>query len=114
MDLFMTASVSVGAHPGRHDAGAVSMPWDAAGADRPARVAGGGPAPRRRCGRGRLRHPQQRASAAGDDGPRLAPEEKRLKKLGADVGPPAEHFYVTEAKGPLADGEVDRARRWGQ
>src|SRR4051812_3626945 len=33
MDLFMTASVSVGAHPGRHDADAVSMPWDAAGAD---------------------------------------------------------------------------------
>lgn len=41
-------------------------------------------------------------------------EEKLLKKLGADVVAPAEHFYVTDAKGPLADGEVDRARRWGQ
>src|SRR3954452_10591128 len=41
-------------------------------------------------------------------------EEKLLKKLGPDVVARAEHFYVTDAKGPLADGEVDRARRWGQ
>jgi len=41
-------------------------------------------------------------------------EEKLLEKLGADVVTPAEHFYVGDAKGPLADGEVDRARRWGQ
>ena len=41
-------------------------------------------------------------------------EEKLLKGLGATLVAPAEHFRVTDAKGPLADGEEDRASRWGR
>ncbi|MGY2082398.1 hypothetical protein [Blastococcus sp. SYSU DS0539] len=41
-------------------------------------------------------------------------EEKLLRRLGATLAAPAEHFFVTEAAGPLAEGEEDRARRWGQ
>jgi hypothetical protein len=40
-------------------------------------------------------------------------EEKLLRGHGLSIVAPAEHFYVTDAKGPLADGEEDRARRWG-
>jgi hypothetical protein len=40
-------------------------------------------------------------------------EEKLLHKLGATLAAPAEHFFVLDAKGPLADGEEDRARHWG-
>ena len=40
-------------------------------------------------------------------------EEKLLRGLGATLVAPAEHFVVTDAKGPLKDGEEDRARRWG-
>jgi hypothetical protein len=41
-------------------------------------------------------------------------EEKLLKGLGATLIAPAEHFYVTDATGPLADGEEARAHPWGQ
>ena len=41
-------------------------------------------------------------------------EEKLLKGLGATLAAPAEHFHVVDAKGPLAEGEEDRARRWGE
>lgn len=41
-------------------------------------------------------------------------EEKLLRGLGATLAAPAEHFLVVDAKGPLADGEEDRARRWGR
>jgi hypothetical protein len=40
-------------------------------------------------------------------------EEKLLRGHGLAIVAPAEHFYVTDAKGPLADGEEERARRWG-
>ena len=40
--------------------------------------------------------------------------EKRLRKHGFEVRESAEHFYVTEATGPLADGELERARGWGE
>jgi hypothetical protein len=40
-------------------------------------------------------------------------EEKLLRTLGATLAAPAEHFYVVDAKGPLAAGEEDRARMWG-
>ena len=40
-------------------------------------------------------------------------EEKLLRRHGLPIVAPAEHFYVADAKGPLADGEEDRARRWG-
>ena len=40
-------------------------------------------------------------------------EEKLLGRLGAHLVAPAEHFYVADAKGPLVEGEEDRARRWG-
>ena len=40
-------------------------------------------------------------------------EEKLLRGLGATLVAPAEHFFVTDTEGPLADGEEDRARRWG-
>jgi hypothetical protein len=41
-------------------------------------------------------------------------EEKLLRRLGATVAVPAEHFVVMDMKGPLADGEADRARGWGR
>jgi hypothetical protein len=40
-------------------------------------------------------------------------EEKLLHKMGASLVAPAEHFFVVDAKGPLAAGEEDRARQWG-
>jgi len=40
-------------------------------------------------------------------------EEKLLKRHGASLVAPAEHFHVSDAKGPLAPGEEDRARQWG-
>jgi hypothetical protein len=40
-------------------------------------------------------------------------EEKLLAKLGARIVAPAEHFFVVDAKGPLVEGEEERARRWG-
>ena len=40
-------------------------------------------------------------------------EEKLLRGHGLTIVAPAEHFYVTDARGPLADGEEERARRWG-
>jgi hypothetical protein len=41
-------------------------------------------------------------------------EEKLLRGLGATLVSPAERFIVVDAKGPLKDGEEDRARQWGQ
>jgi flavodoxin len=41
-------------------------------------------------------------------------EEKLLRGLGATLAAPAEHFFVVDAKGPLAEGEEDRARQWGK
>ena len=41
-------------------------------------------------------------------------EEKLLRRLGATLAAPAEHFLVTDVAGPLAEGEEERARRWGQ
>jgi hypothetical protein len=41
-------------------------------------------------------------------------EEKLLGKLGATIVTPAEHYFVADAKGPLVDGEEERARRWGR
>ena len=41
-------------------------------------------------------------------------EEKLLHQLGATLAAPAEHFHVLDVKGPLAAGEEDRARQWGQ
>ncbi|MGY1753393.1 flavodoxin family protein [Blastococcus sp. SYSU D01042] len=40
-------------------------------------------------------------------------EEKLLRGHGMTILAPAEHFYVTDTKGPLAPGEEDRARLWG-
>lgn len=40
-------------------------------------------------------------------------EEKLLAQLGARIVSPAEHFFVMAPEGPLAEGEEDRARRWG-
>ncbi len=39
--------------------------------------------------------------------------EKGLAKLGAVPAAPAEHFFVSNVTGPLAPGEIDRARAWG-
>ncbi|TFV87387.1 flavodoxin [Blastococcus sp. CT_GayMR16] len=41
-------------------------------------------------------------------------EEKLLKGLGLTLVSPAEHFFVVDPKGPLADGEEERARQWGR
>jgi hypothetical protein len=41
-------------------------------------------------------------------------EEKLLGRHGLSIVAPAEHFVVVDAKGPLAEGEEDRARAWGR
>lgn len=41
-------------------------------------------------------------------------EEKLLHRAGAQVVVPAEHFFVADTKGPLVEGEEDRARQWGR
>ncbi|TRW42966.1 flavodoxin family protein [Georgenia yuyongxinii] len=41
-------------------------------------------------------------------------EEKRLRRLGAKVVGKSHSFYVHGYTGPLLDGELDRARRWGE
>lgn len=40
--------------------------------------------------------------------------EKKLKRLGFSVAAPPEHFHVTGIQGPLAAGEIQRAREWGE
>ena len=73
-----------------------------------------------------VRAPEREIAAAafdtrGSDHPMLSKmdhasrtEEKILGKHGARIVAPAEHFYVADAKGPLVDGEEDRARAWGR
>jgi hypothetical protein len=39
--------------------------------------------------------------------------ERRLRRLGFRILRPAPSFWVTGTKGPLTDGELERARRWG-
>jgi hypothetical protein len=39
---------------------------------------------------------------------------KRLRRLGCRPVAPAENFTVLGTAGPLADGELDRATRWGE
>ena len=40
--------------------------------------------------------------------------EKRLRRRGFELATSAEHFFVDGTTGPLADGELGRARRWGE
>ena len=40
--------------------------------------------------------------------------EKRLRRLGYRIVGPAESFYVSGTPGPLVEGELERARRWGE
>ena len=39
---------------------------------------------------------------------------KRLRRRGFELAAEPESFFVDDAEGPLADGELDRARAWGQ
>jgi menaquinone-dependent protoporphyrinogen IX oxidase len=40
--------------------------------------------------------------------------DERLRQMGALVVAPPESFFVTGMKGPLAEGEVERAMVWGR
>lgn len=40
--------------------------------------------------------------------------EKRLRHAGATMVAPAESFYVDGYEGPVLDGELERARAWGE
>jgi hypothetical protein len=40
--------------------------------------------------------------------------ERRLRELGCQISAPAESFFVAGTAGPLLDGELERARRWGE
>ncbi|MCL1692246.1 MAG: hypothetical protein M3096_01040 [Actinomycetia bacterium] len=40
--------------------------------------------------------------------------EKRLRKRGYSLVVPAEIFRVEDMKGPISDGELERAREWGE
>jgi hypothetical protein len=39
--------------------------------------------------------------------------EKGLRKLGGSRLAPGEHFLVSDMKGPLEPGELERAHAWG-
>ncbi|MEO3876005.1 flavodoxin [Nonomuraea sp. B12E4] len=39
---------------------------------------------------------------------------KRLRRLGIRAVAPAQSFYVAGTEGPLAEGELERARQWGE
>jgi hypothetical protein len=39
---------------------------------------------------------------------------RRLRRLGVGSAAPAMSFYVASGQGPLVEGEVERARRWGE
>ncbi|MEV0389255.1 flavodoxin domain-containing protein [Nonomuraea sp. NPDC050643] len=39
---------------------------------------------------------------------------KRLRRLGIRAVAPAESFYVTGTQGPLVEGQLERARQWGE
>jgi flavodoxin len=39
--------------------------------------------------------------------------EKKLRELGFRIVAPSEPFWVSEVKGPMEDGELDRAKAWG-
>ena len=39
---------------------------------------------------------------------------KRLRRAGARLAADPEHFYSSDGVGGLVDGEVERARRWGE
>jgi hypothetical protein len=39
---------------------------------------------------------------------------RRLRRLGVMVVAPAQSFYVTGTEGPPAEGELERARQWGE
>jgi flavodoxin I len=38
----------------------------------------------------------------------------RLQKKGGQLVVPPEAFYVADTKGPLVDGEIDRAASWAR
>lgn len=38
---------------------------------------------------------------------------KKLKKLGYTIATEPESFFVLDSEGPLKEGELDRARKWG-
>jgi sulfite reductase alpha subunit-like flavoprotein len=38
---------------------------------------------------------------------------KRLRRSGREIVADPESFFVEDSEGPLADGELDRAREWG-
>jgi hypothetical protein len=40
--------------------------------------------------------------------------DKRLRRLGFQSAAPPTSFYVEGTTGPLLDGEIERARRWGE
>jgi flavodoxin-like protein len=39
---------------------------------------------------------------------------KRLRRRGYEVASDPQSFFVEDSEGPLADGELDRARSWGR
>jgi hypothetical protein len=39
---------------------------------------------------------------------------KRLRRAGARLVEPPEHFYSSDGIGAIVDGDVERARRWGE
>jgi hypothetical protein len=47
-------------------------------------------------------------------GSAAAPIERRLHKLGFSSIADPQHFWVEETLGPLREGQLDRARQWGE
>jgi hypothetical protein len=40
--------------------------------------------------------------------------QRRLRRMGFPTAAPPTSFWVTGTRGPLAAGELERARRWGE
>jgi len=54
-----------------------------------------------------------RIRARGVPGSAAKAMRRRLRRIGADVSPGAASFWVGGTPGPLLDGELRRAERWG-
>lgn len=49
---------------------------------------------------------------AGLFGYAAKPISEKLRKKGAEIAAAPEGFFVNDAKGPLKDGELERAKKW--
>ena len=61
---------------------------------------------------GNVVHRQATAVAQSEE--RWLGGEKRMRRRGMLLARRSQHFTVTATKGPLVEGELERARAWGE